>query len=408
MESKSFTFNIQQKMDGTLARAGVIETPHGQIKTPAFIVVGTKASVKAILPEQLQAIGTQAVLANAYHLYLQPGHKLVEKAGGLGKFMHWDGPTFTDSGGFQVLSLGSGFKKVLAMQSGSIDESDVFAPTKERRALVDNDGVTFKSHIDGSKHRFTPEHSIQVQHAIGADIIFAFDELTSLLDSYSYQVESLARTHKWAERCIKEMQLLRNKHPEKAYQALFGVIQGAQYEDLRKDAAAFMGNLPFDGYGIGGALEKEKMGQIIQWVNDILPEGKPKHLLGISEPDDMFEAVEQGIDTFDCVSPTRVARNGAAYTLDGRINVKAVKCREDFSPLDVGCECYTCKFYTRAYIHHLFRAKDINAAILTSIHNEYFIVNLVKDMRQSIIDGSFFELKKTWLKRYYRSKGLKI
>jgi queuine tRNA-ribosyltransferase len=401
---KGFSFDIEKKLDGTLARAGVINTPHGKIETPAFIVVGTKASVKAILPEQLKEIGTQAVLANAYHLYLQPGHKLVEKAGGLAKFMNWDGPTFTDSGGFQVLSLGSGFKKVLAMQSGSIDESDVFAPTKERRALVDDDGVTFKSHLDGSKHRFTPEHSIQVQNSIGADIIFTFDELTSLLDSYAYQVESLARTHKWAERCIKEMQLIRNKHPKKAYQALFGVIQGAQFEDLRKDAATYMGNLPFDGYGIGGALEKEKMGQIINWVNEILPEEKPKHLLGISEPDDMFEAVEQGIDTFDCVSPTRVARNGAAYTLDGRVNLKSSKFRAEFTPLDKECLCYTCNNYTRAYIHHLFRAKDINASILVSIHNEFFIVKLVDQMRQSILDGTFFELKNSWLKRYYYNK----
>jgi queuine tRNA-ribosyltransferase len=341
------------------------------------------------------------VLANAYHLYLQPGHKLVEKAGGLGEFMHWDGPTFTDSGGFQVLSLGSGYKKVLAMQSGSIDESEVIAPTRERRALVDEDGVTFKSHIDGSKHRFTPEHSIQVQAAIGADIMFAFDELTSLLDSYSYQVESLARTHRWAQRCLEELQLIRNKHPKKPYQALFGVIQGAQYEELRKDASKFMGGLPFDGYGIGGALEKENMGTIIRWVNEILPENKPKHLLGISEPDDMFEAVEQGIDTFDCVSPTRVARNGAAYTLNGRINIKAAKNREDFDPIDPNCCCYTCKNYTRAYIHHLFRSKDLNASILTSLHNEFFIIQLVKQIRQSIKDGNFFELKKTWLQRYY-------
>jgi queuine tRNA-ribosyltransferase len=399
--AKSFSFDIEHKLDKTLARAGIINTPHGQIKTPAFIVVGTKASVKAILPEQLNEIGAQAVLANAYHLYLQPGHGLVEKAGGLGKFMHWDGPTFTDSGGFQVLSLGSGFKKVLAMQSGTIDEGAVIAPVRARRALVDNDGVTFKSHIDGSLHRFTPEHSIQVQHAIGADIIFAFDELTSLLDSYSYQIESLARTHAWAKRCLEEMQHLRKKNPAKTYQALFGVIQGAQYEDLRKKAAKYMGDLAFDGYGIGGALEKENMGKIINWVNGILPEDKPKHLLGISEPDDMFEAVEQGIDTFDCVSPTRVARNGAAYTLDGRINLKASKYRQDFSPLDKSCGCYSCKNYTRAYIHHLFRAKDLNAAILMSLHNEYFILHLVEQMRHSIIDGTFFKLKKSWLKRYY-------
>jgi queuine tRNA-ribosyltransferase len=404
--SNSFSFEIKRKLgNGTLARAGVINTPHGQIETPAFIVVGTKATVKALLPEQVKEIGAQAVLANAYHLYLQPGHKLVEKAGGLAKFMHWDGPTFTDSGGFQVLSLGSGFKKVLAMQSGSIDEVDVIAPTRERRALVDDDGVTFKSHIDGSKHRFTPEHSIQVQHAIGADVIFAFDELTSLLDSYDYQVQSLERTHAWAKRCIDEMRKIRKNYPEKPFQALFGVIQGAQYEDLRKKAAKVMADMPFDGYGIGGALEKEKMGEIVRWVNEILPENKPKHLLGISEPDDMFETVEQGIDTFDCVSPTRVARNGTAYSLDGRINIKGAKYREDFTPLDPDCSCYTCKNYTRAYIHHLFRAKEINAAMLMSLHNEFFIIQLVRQMRESIIDGSFFELKESWLSRYYQKSS---
>jgi queuine tRNA-ribosyltransferase len=360
------------------------------------------------LPEQLHEIGAQAVLANAYHLYLQPGHKLVEKAGGVGKFMNWDGPTFTDSGGFQVMSLGSGYKKVLSMKAADATNLQTVDDAKERRSYVfgiDEGGVTFKSHIDGSKHRFTPEHSIQVQAAIGADIIFAFDELTSLLDSYAYQVESLARTHRWAERCIKEMQHIRKNEDKKSYQALFGVIQGAQYEDLRKDAAKFMGNLPFDGYGIGGALEKEKMGEIIKWVNEILPEDKPKHLLGISEPDDMFEAVEQGIDTFDCVSPTRVARNGAAYTQGGRINIKGSKYREDFTPLESECSCYTCKNYTRAYIHHLFRAKDINASMLMSLHNEFFIIQLVKQMRESLIDGSFFDLKKSWLSRYYHKSS---
>lgn len=403
--SKSFSFEIKHRLPNTLARAGVINTPHGQIETPAFIVVGTKASVKAILPEQLKEIGAQAVLANAYHLYLLPGHKLVEKAGGLSKFMHWDGPTFTDSGGFQVLSLGSGYKKVLAMQSGSIDESAVIAPTKERRALVDNDGVTFKSHLDGSKHRFTPEHSMDVQYALGADIIFAFDELTSLMDTYAYQVESLARTHAWAKRCLEYLQLLRKNDTSKPYQALFGVIQGAQYEDLRKEAARVMGALEFDGYGIGGALEKEKMSDIVRWVNEILPEDKPKHLLGISEPDDMFAAVEQGIDTFDCVSPTRVARNGAAYTLDGRINLKASKYREDFSLLDPDCSCYTCQNYTRAYIHHLFRAHEINAAMLMSLHNEFFIIQLVKQMRATILEGNFFDFKKSWLARYYHKSS---
>lgn len=201
------------------------------------------------------------------------------------------------------------------------------------------------------------------------------------------------------------MQKNRKNNPEKSYQALFGVIQGAQHEDLRKKAAKVMGSIPFDGYGIGGALEKEKMGEIIRWVNEILPENKPKHMLGISEPDDMFEAVEQGIDTFDCVSPTRVARNGTAYSLDGRINIKGAKYRDDFNRLDSECECYTCKNYTRAYIHHLFRAKEINAAMLMSLHNEFFIIKLVSQMRESIVDGTFFELKKSWLGRYYHKSS---
>lgn len=399
-----FSFKIEHELgQRTMARAGTIKTPHGEIKTPAFIVVGTKATVKAMLPEQVEAAGAQAVLANAYHLYLQPGHELVERAGGLAKFMAWDGPTFTDSGGFQVLSLGSGYKKTLAMQSGAYEETDVIAPAKERSAFVDDDGVTFKSHIDGSPHRFTPEHSMQVQHAIGADITFAFDELTSLFDPYDYQVKSLERTHAWAERSLLEVQRLRKTQPDKPYQALFGVIQGAQHKDLREKAATFMGDLPFDGYGIGGALEKSKLGEIIQWVNEILPKDRPRHLLGISEPDDIFAAIEHGVDTFDCVAPTRVGRNGSAYTASGRINITASRYRADLSPLAENCSCYTCQHFTRAYIHHLFRAKERLAATLMSIHNEHFIVHLVDDIRSSILDGSFFDFRTCWLKRYYQS-----
>ena len=399
-----FKFEINQRLPGALARTGVIHTPHGDIQTPAFIVVGTKAAVKAMTVEQVRAVHAQAVLANAYHLYLQPGHKLIEEAGGLARFMNWHGPTFTDSGGFQVLSLGSGFKKVLAMQSGELADEEVIAPAKERRAFVDDDGVTFASHLDGSRHRFTPEHSMQLQHAIGADITFAFDELTSLHDPYTYQVESLKRTHAWAERCLAEVDHLRKKHPERPYQALFGVIQGAQYEDLRKRAATFMGNLPFDGYGIGGALEKDQMGTIIRWVNKILPENKPKHLLGISEPDDIFAAIEQGIDTFDCVSPTRVARNGAMYTYEGRVNVSAARFARDFSPLVTDCECYTCQHYTRAYIRHLFKAGESLAGTLVSIHNEHFIIKLVDDIRKSIEEGNFQDLRTLWLRKYYQRK----
>lgn len=395
-----FGFEIKKRLPGTLARTGIIHTPHGDIKTPAFIVVGTKAAVKAMTPTQVREVHAQAVLANAYHLYLQPGHKTIEAAGGLGKFMNWDGPTFTDSGGFQVLSLGSGFKKVLAMQSGELSDEEVIAPMRERRAFVDDDGVTFASHLDGSRHRFTPEHSIRVQHAIQADIMFAFDELTSLHDSYAYQAESLRRTHAWAERCLAEMSRLRKTHPDRPYQALFGVLQGGQYEDLRKEAASFMASQPFDGYGIGGGLEKDKIPRIIQWVNEILPEDKPKHLLGISEPNDIFAAIEQGIDTFDCVSPTRVARNGSFYTYEGRKNLSA-KHDRDFTPLVEHCECSICHSYTRAYLRHLNKAHEMLAATLLSIHNEHFIIKLVDDIRASIEDGTFYKLHNKWLSRYY-------
>ena len=398
-----FSFEVGVELGGdSLARTGVIRTPHGDIKTPAFIVVGTKAAVKAMVPEQVKAVHAQAVLANAYHLYLQPGHDLVEAAGGLGKFMNWDGPTFTDSGGFQVLSLGSGFKKVLAMEETQAEKSEVIAKPKNRHAFVDQDGVVFKSHLDGSFHRFTPELSMQIQHGIGADITFAFDELTSLLEPYEYQVESLrTRTQPWAERSLAEVKRLREVYPERPYQALFGVVQGAQHEDLRKEAAQFLAERDFDGYGIGGALEKHNLGKIVAWVNQILPKNKPRHLLGISEPDDIFLAIEQGVDTFDCVSPTRVARNGAVYTYEGRVNIKGAKYKRDFSPLIESCECYTCQNYTRAYIQHLFRAKESLAGTLVSIHNEHFIIKLVDDIRASIEDGSFYELKDAWLARYY-------
>lgn len=399
---KKLEFEITHRLDGTLARTGIIKTPHGDIKTPAFIVVGTKANVKAMVPEQVAAVGAQAVLANAYHLYLQPGHQLVEKAGGLGTFMNWPGPTFTDSGGFQVLSLGSGFKKVLAM-GGEVDPSEAIAAKSSRHAWVDDEGVNFKSHLDGSMHRFTPEFSMQVQHGIGADITFAFDELTSLLDPYEYQVEALARTHRWAERSLSEVKRLRAEHPERPYQALFGVLQGANYENLRKETAQFMAERDFDGYGIGGALEKEHMGEIIHWVNEILPENKPRHLLGISEPDDIFAAIAEGIDTFDCVSPTRVGRNGSAYTYHGRINITGAKFKEVFAPIIDDCDCYTCQNYTTAYINHLFRAHETLAGTLLSIHNERFIIKLVDDIRASIEDGSFYDFRDTWLKNYYET-----
>lgn len=396
---KKFSFEIISALgDERFARAGVIHTPHGDILTPAFIPVGTQATLKSMTREMAVDAGSQAVLANAYHLYLRPGHGIIEKAGGLSKFMAWDRPTFTDSGGFQILSLGSGFKKVISMDV----ETSVNTPRSSRRAFVDNDGVNFKSHIDGSMHRFTPEISMQVQHAIGADICFAFDELTSLADPREYQVEALDRTHEWAERSVKEMRHLQIANPDRPYQALFGVLQGANYEDLRRETAKFLAEKDFDGFGIGGAIEKHRLGEIIRWANEELPADKPKHLLGISEPNDMFEAVAQGIDTFDCVSPTRVGRNGGAYTLDGRYNVNGAKYKEDFSPIDPDCNCYTCQHYSRAYIHHLLRAKEMLGATLMSIHNEHFIIKLVADMRAAILDGTFETFRTSWLARYYK------
>jgi queuine tRNA-ribosyltransferase len=403
MTKRPFYFQVTSKLANTLARTGVIHTPHGDIKTPAFIVVGTKADVKAMVPEMVRDVGAQAVLANAYHLYLQPGHELIAKAGGLSKFMNWNGPTFTDSGGFQVLSLGSGFKKVLAMTT-DVDAELAIAKKGDRHAWVTDDGVKFKSHLDGSYHFFTPEFSMQIQHGIGSDVAMAFDELTSLADGRKYQEESLARTHRWAERSLAEMKRLNTSTPD-YYQALFGVLQGANYEDLRKETATWMAERDFDGYGIGGALEKEEMGTIIRWCNEILPEDRPRHLLGISEPDDIFAAIEQGIDTFDCVSPTRVARNGSAYTPHGRINIRGKKYIEAFAPIFDGCDCYTCQHYTLAYLNHLTRAKETLSGTLISIHNERFIIKLVDDIRESIEDGTFYEFRDRFLGEYYSNKS---
>lgn len=389
-----------------MGRAGVISTPHGEIRTPAFIVVGTKANVKAVLPEQIAQLGAQAVLANAYHLFLQPGSPLIDQAGGLGKFMNWPGPTFTDSGGFQVMSLGAGFKKVLAMDVAGMQDDEVIAAGRQRQAHVDDDGVWFKSPINGSRHRFTPDVSMRVQHELGADVIFAFDELTTLMNTRGYQESSVQRTQAWAERCLIAHRQLTAQRADHPYQALFGVVQGAQYEDLRRQAcrgliATESQGQHFDGYGIGGALEKQRLGEIVSWCTSELPEDRPRHLLGISEPDDLFAAVEAGIDTFDCVNPSRVARNAAIYTADGRYNVTTAANRWAFVPLEEGCDCYTCTHYTRAYLHHLFKAKEILAATLATIHNERFTVRLVDAIRESIINGDFDSYKTECLGRFY-------
>ena len=371
------------------ARAGVIQTPHGDIGTPAFTPVGTKATVKAVLPETMRDLGAQVILANAYHLYLQPGADIVDAAGGLASFMNWHGPTITDSGGFQVLSLGVGFKKILAMDVSTMRSDDVIAEGKDRLAHVDDDGVTFKSHLDGSMHRFTPEISMQVQHQLGADIIFAFDECTTLLNTREYQERSVERTRLWAERCVAEHERQTTERSHRPYQALFGVVQGAQYEDLRRLSARGLAELPFDGFGIGGALEKELLGMIVRWVTEELPGDKPRHLLGIGEPDDVFTSVANGADTFDCVAPSRNARNGTVFHPSKRFHITNGRYRRDFNPIDDSCDCYTCGHYTRAYLHHVFKSNEMIASTLATIHNERYIIWLIDGIRDSIIDGTF-------------------
>ena len=395
-----FGFAIGAELDNGLGRTGEITTPHGVIRTPAFIPVGTKATVKSILPDSVSELGAQAVLANAYHLYLQPGPEILDNAGGLSAFMNWDGPTFTDSGGFQVMSLGVGFKKVIDMGGETLNSDEVIAAKRERLAHVDDDGVTFKSHLDGSMHRFTPEVSMQVQHKIGADIIFAFDELTTLHDSKNYQERSLERTRLWAQRCLVEHQRLTKERSHRPYQALFGVLQGAQYEDLRRKAARDLGAMEFDGFGLGGALDKSNLGTIVRWMTEELPVNKPRHLLGIGEPFDLFAGVENGIDTFDCVAPTREARTSAVYSPRGRFNVTNSAYRSDEKPIDSECSCYTCANYSRAYLNHLFRAREILGATLATIHNLHFIVTLVDRMRSTIESGEFSAFKEDFLGRY--------
>ncbi len=391
-------FTVHHRLSGSLARTGTMTTPHGTIRTPAFIPVGTRAAMKGLTPDQLKNTGAQAMLVNAYHLYLRPGHDVIDGAGGIHAFMNWSGPTFSDSGGFQVMSLGVGFKKVIDMTG---DSATNVTRKKDKLAWVDDDSVRFKSHLDGSMHVFTPELSMQIQHGIGADITFAFDELTTLHHDYYYQVESLdKRTHPWAVRSLAEHQRLNAERSHRPPQALFGVVQGADHEDLRRKSAKFLGEMDFDGYGLGGALRKDAIGDIVRWMCEELPDSKPRHMLGISEPSDIFTCIENGADTFDCVSPARVARNGALYTRHGRVNITRAEYTRDYTSFDADCDCYTCQNYTSAYLHHLFQSGELLSKTLATIHNERFIVRLVDDIRDSIADGSFYEFKREFLTNY--------
>ncbi|MFA6095983.1 MAG: tRNA guanosine(34) transglycosylase Tgt, partial [Candidatus Paceibacterota bacterium] len=343
-----------------------------------------------------------AVLANTYHLYMQPGEAGVRAMGGLQKMMRWDGPTMTDSGGFQVFSLGAGYgtnaSKILkdAKAAPLLAADFVEDERKPKLVEIDHDGAAFKDPYDGSVHYITPERSIEIQHAIGADIIFAFDECTSPTESRAYQREALDRTHRWGKRSLD----YHRSKPESEKQALFGIVQGGRYEELRKESARAISSMDFDGFGIGGSFDKDDLHTAVRWVNEILPEDKPRHLLGIGEPEDMFEGVLNGCDTFDCVAPTRLGRHGTIYTNDGKIHITNEEFEKDMQPLEPGCRCHACENYTRAYIRHLFKAREMAGPMLASIHNVYFIVGLVKKMRAALLDGTFLDLKKSFLARY--------
>lgn len=395
------SFEIQKQGPG-LARAGLLHTPHGDIETPAFVAVATKADVKGIEAAKFSALGIQTIIANTYHLYLG-GLDAVEKAGGVGAFMGFGGPTMTDSGGFQVFSLGAGFGKKLskflpeqaAAEDGVAVYDEELATSHGKLAVIDEEGVSFTSHIDGSLHRFTPERSIEIQHKLGADIIFAFDECTAPTEPHEYQKEAMDRTHRWAKRSLQA-----HRQNTASKQGLYGIVQGGRFADLRVESAKELAAIDFDGYGIGGSFSKHDILGILDKVNSELPADKPRHLLGIGEPEDMLIGAAAGIDTFDCVLPTRNGRTGGIYSKQGKYQLPAAKYQYDMGPLDEGCECPTCTHHTRAYVRHLFMTKEMLGPILASMHNIYFLTTHAKNIRQSILDGNFEQFRDTFSRSY--------
>jgi len=364
-----FEYTLCKQDLRTRARAGVFTTPHGEIPMPIFAPVGTQATVKTVSPDELEDLGASLILANTYHLYLRPGPDLIMRLGGLHEFMRWPHPILTDSGGFQVFSL-------------------------QDLRKVDEDGVTFRSHLDGSLHRFTPERVVEIQEQLGADIIMCLDECTEPHD-YHYNQAALERTHRWAERC-KNAQTRRD-------QALFGIVQGGIHPDLRAQSAAFLVQLDFPGYAIGGLSvgeTKEEMHRILDMVTPLLPEHKPRYLMGVGSPEDLFEGVSRGIDMFDCVLPTRTARNAGLFTRQGRINLRAARFAQDPGPIEEGCDCYTCRRFSRAYVRHLLRVKEFLGYRLATLHNLRFMLRLIDEIRRSILDGTFVEFKTRFLSEY--------
>ncbi len=392
------TFQQLTPLPGKAVRLGRIETGHGAIDTPAFFPVGTQATVKTLTPNELVDLGVTGILANTYHLFLRPGADLIEKLGGLHRFMAWPQPIMTDSGGYQAFSLGfaleHGVGKIAKMFPGSAQAPTT--PLKKRLARIDEDGVEFRSHLDGSKHRLTPETSIRIQQQLDSDLVLAFDECTSPLSDYAYTREAMERTHRWAIRCLHAW------GSGGIGQGLYGIVQGGAYEGLREASTRFIGGLPFDGVAIGGSLgrSKDDMYRILEWTVPNLPIGRPRHLLGIGEPEDLFECVERGIDTFDCVAPTRLARHGGLYTADGRLNILKAAYRDDPGPIELDCPCYTCQTFSRAYLRHLFVAEEILGYRLATLHNLTFIMGLMARIRASIADGTFHQVKRQFLDRY--------
>ncbi|MFA6437314.1 MAG: tRNA guanosine(34) transglycosylase Tgt [Candidatus Paceibacterota bacterium] len=403
----NFDFKILKTSRKSLARRGVIVTPHGEIETPAFVPVATQAALKGLSPDELKSLEVQIIFANTYHLFLRPGESIVKKMGGLHKFMNWNGPIITDSGGFQVFSLGAGLEEGVGKIASIFPEEKlnkisnykfqisnksqilnskfkIQNSNNKNRIKITEDGVEFRSHIDGQKILLTPEKSIQIQRDLGADFILAFDECTSPLADYEYTKSSMERTHRWATRSLNAFKIPNSKF--KIQQRIYGIVQGGAYRDLREESAKFIGKMDFFGIAIGGSLGKSKkdMHNILDWTVPLLPEKKPRHLLGIGGIEDILEGVKRGVDTFDCVEPTRIARNGNLLTKKGRLNILNARYRTDKNPIEKGCQCYTCQNHSRAYLRHLFWAKEMLGPRLATIHNLHFMMKLMKEIRENI------------------------
>jgi len=373
-------FKILKKSKRSKARLGILKTSHGEIETPSFVPVATQAVVKTLTSEEAKAAGCQILISNTFHLHLKPGEKLVKAGGSIHKFMNWDRPLMTDSGGFQVFSLGFGKDLGIGKILKTKGLEKVLLGQQPQNIKITDNGVWFRSPVNGEKLFIGPKESIKIQEALGADIIFAFDECTPPNANYEYTKKSLEKTHRWATECLKN---------KKSQQALFGIVQGGKFKDLRIESAKFIANLPFDGFGIGGEFgdSKNLMIKMIDWVIKELSENKPRHLLGIGHPEDILKIIKSGIDTFDCVMPTHYARHGVAFTEKGRLNMNKSAFLKDKNPLDKKCGCDVCQNYSRNYITHLLKAKEITALRLLTFHNLYFFNSLVEKIREKIKRG---------------------